>query len=241
MGVGILALTALVLLLGAVIQGSLGIGLAVVSVPFLGVLVPSRVPQLFILLGVPISIAMAVRERKSINCAVTLRMLGGWAPGGILGGLVVRSADISTLRLMVGGTTLLVALGLAINVDPFGRGRYADVIAGFVGGLLTTSVGLGGPPVAMHLSDREPAQMRATLGTVFVGGNLMSLTSLVVSGRVGGGDLWLALGMLPAVALGFALSSVLTARVAAHSIQRGVLAICAIGGTWALLSGLRTV
>jgi len=73
---------------GAVIQGTIGFGFAFVAVPTLTLLQPAALPAALLLLALPMTIAMAVREWSSID----LRGFAYATAGRIVGTAVVTHA-----------------------------------------------------------------------------------------------------------------------------------------------------
>ena len=54
---------------GATAQGVVGLGLNLLAVPLVAIIDPGAVPGAFVLMGVPLSAAIAVRERHEIDHA----------------------------------------------------------------------------------------------------------------------------------------------------------------------------
>ena len=75
-----------------------------------------------------------------------------------------------------------------------------------------TMAAVGGPPIALLLQHSPGPQLRGTLSGFFVLGASVSLLALIVIGRFGLPELWLALLLLPGILLGF-WASVHAARI----------------------------
>jgi uncharacterized protein len=81
-----LLLTFVAVLVGAVVQGSVGFGLALVVVPVLALIRPEVLPAVVLLLTMPMATLMVVREWRSADVAGLLPILGGRVLG-TLGGV----------------------------------------------------------------------------------------------------------------------------------------------------------
>jgi uncharacterized protein len=73
--------------LGALIQGSLGFGLAFAVAPALALVRPEAVPATIVLLSIPMVVLMAMRERGSIRVRDFLWITAGRLPGTLGRGL----------------------------------------------------------------------------------------------------------------------------------------------------------
>ena len=80
-----LAIALVVTVLGAIVQGTIGIGFGVVSVPILFLVNPILAPVPQLLLAVPLAITMTWRERTHIDAGGVAWMLAGRIPGAVIG------------------------------------------------------------------------------------------------------------------------------------------------------------
>jgi hypothetical protein len=107
-GVAPLLVAALVTFLSACVQGTLGFGFAVVSVPLLSLLHPALAPVPQLLLALPLTLSMAVRERHAID----LRGVGFVVSGRIVG-LALGVALVAMARVDSAVRALESARGVA--------------------------------------------------------------------------------------------------------------------------------
>jgi uncharacterized membrane protein YfcA len=140
---------------------------------------------------------------------------------------LVAWLSTQTLGLMVGAMVLLSVILTVRAVEPPVNARTLSA-AGFVSGITGTTTSIGGPPMALLYQHRSPAQIRSTLAVYFVAGAGLSLTGLAVGGALEVSTFLLAMALVPALVVGFALSRFLVRRVPPHHIRPGVLLVCAL-------------
>lgn len=201
--------------LGATVQGSVGFGLSLVTVPLLFLIDPGFVPGPVLCVAIVLTLLLSHRERRSIDYHGVAWVLAGRIPGTVLGAaaLVMLAGDL--LSVLFGILVLLAVAcsSLRVRVDPK-RGSLVSV--GVLSGFMGTTAALGGPPVALLLQNLPGARLRGTLSGVFLVGATVSLAALAVVDRFGREELSLALVLLPGILLGFGVS-----RFTAPILDRG--------------------
>lgn len=211
--------------LGAVVQGSVGLGLSLVTVPLLFLIDPSFVPGPVLCVAIVLTLLISHRERRSIDFHGVAWVLAGRIPGTVLGAaaLVVLAAD--ALSVLFG---ILVLLAVAFSLLRV-RGepkRWSLLSVGALSGFMGTTAALGGPPVALLLQKLPGARLRGTLSGIFLVGASVSLAALLVVNRFGRQELILALALLPGVLLGFGISG-LTAPILDRGYTRPAVLLLA--------------
>jgi uncharacterized membrane protein YfcA len=137
-----LAASLVVTFLAAAVQGVIGLGFAIVSVPILS-LVDARlapVPQL--LLSLPLTLSMAYRERHAIEWRALTWILIGRVPGAFLGMWLLRIATAQSLDLMT-GVSVLAGVGIFSTRFQVRRNPYTELFAGIASGAtgMVSSIG----------------------------------------------------------------------------------------------------
>jgi uncharacterized protein len=219
---------------GAVVQGVIGFGYALVVVPALLFAAPEAVPATPLLLALPMVTTMAVRERRAIDRGAVARLTLGRVPGTVLGAALIASVSVDAVTAIV-GVGLLVTVGASVlraEVDP---SRPTQVAAGALSGFLGTVASLGGPIMGLALQSWAGPALRSTLATTFALGVGLSLGALAAAGAVDRDALLLALVLMPATFAGLWLSRPLASRLAGPRLRLGVLAFAGLGGLAALL------
>lgn len=144
----VVATISLAVVIGAVIQGSIGFGYALVVVPALILLLPWSVPVTPLLLALPMTMLMSAREWGAIDFGgfflITVGRLLGTAAGVAL--LVfVPKGSLSTLTGL-----LILAAALASFFKPSFEVRNSTRLTGGIASSIAGTVAaLGGTPLAL--------------------------------------------------------------------------------------------
>lgn len=85
----VVAVLALAVALGAVIQGSIGFGYALLAVPAMALLLPWTVPVTPLLLALPMTLLMSTREWRSIDMKGFALITAGRLVGTVAGLAVI--------------------------------------------------------------------------------------------------------------------------------------------------------
>ncbi|MGZ6638784.1 MAG: sulfite exporter TauE/SafE family protein [Solirubrobacteraceae bacterium] len=170
-----LVLVAVGTLLAACVQATGGIGFALILTPVLFALLPA-VGAIVVATGLGLLlnalVLFAEHRRPAVEWKEVVPILVAAAPGTVVGLLVLRALPKPVLQVAVGIAVIgfgLVVLRGRLRV-PAGQG-WVRVPLGFTTGVLTTSTGVNGPPVALWLSSRglRAHAVRDSLGAMFLG------------------------------------------------------------------------
>ncbi|MGZ8765296.1 MAG: sulfite exporter TauE/SafE family protein, partial [Acidimicrobiia bacterium] len=156
-----LACIALVLV-GAAVQGALGIGMGMIASPLLTMADHGFIPGAIVISVLPLSLAVVLQEHHHIDRRGAGLALLGRAPGVVLGAFAVAWAGPTALALLVSGSVLL-AVAASLTGVHFRPTPRALVIAGATSGFTGTATGVGGPPMAITYQNADPLAARATL------------------------------------------------------------------------------
>lgn len=227
LGLGWVTLVVIVcaVLLGAVVQTTIGIGLGLVAAPVIALTAPQLMPGSALLLVSTLPLLTLARERQDIDW----HGLGWTFPTRVLGTgvgvLLVATADDRQLGFVIGLLVLLAVLLTWRAVDvPVNRGTLTSV--GFVSGIMGTATSIGGPPMALLLQRREPRQIRTTLAVYFLYGASLSFVGLAVAGEVTWQQVALAASLVPVLLVGAEGSRLLRGRLDPDRVRPLVLAVC---------------
>jgi uncharacterized protein len=226
-----------IVVVGAFIQGSVGFGINLVVVPVIALLVPGAVPGSVVLLSLPLTVTMVLREHRHIDRRGVAWVMVGRVPGAVIGAAVVVLVASDVLTAIIGATILAaVALSVArlrVRVHP-----PTAAAAGLAAGVMGTAAGVDGPPLALLYQHHRNEAIRATLAACFVLGTLMSATVLAIAGEIRAEQLLFTLELLPALVLGLLASTWGARHLRDRDVRPAVLIFASIAGATALISGL---
>jgi uncharacterized membrane protein YfcA len=223
---GVLGVLALTLVVGATVQGLVGLGLGLVAAPVAMLLEPGLMPDLLLWLALFLPVATLAREHAEIDWRGLGWSLAARVPGTVVGVALVASFSTDALGVVVALTVLTAVLLTArAVVVPVTRGTLLG--AGFASGITGTASSIGGPPLAILLQHRSPRQIRTTLAVYFLVGASMSLAGLAVAGRHEPDGLVAALLLTPCLLVGLGLARLLHGTVPRDRVRAAILVVCA--------------
>jgi hypothetical protein len=233
-----LAAAAAIVFLGALIQGSIGLGFGLFASPLLALIEPRLIPALVLTLGTAVAILPAWRGRRNIvvrELAITLfgRVIGATAAGAALAMLVLDTRKLS----LAFGIVVLLAVILSLTRLRVALTDVSLFIASIASGLMGTFTGIGAPPIGIVYQREAPAKIRATLNAFFGLGAGISFVVLTAYGVLGTGHFVVAAAVSPALLAGVIVASFVRSPPG-RAIQTAILAICTISSVVLILRGL---
>jgi uncharacterized membrane protein YfcA len=222
----VVAVLAATLVVGAAVQGLVGLGVGLVSAPVVTLLAPDLMPGMLLFMGFFTPAFSLVTDRSDIDWRGLAWSLPFRIPGTVVGVALVAVVEDRVLGLAVGGMVLLSVLVTWRTVTvPMTRLNLS--VAGVLSGVGATTTSIGGPPIAVLYQHERAARIRSTLAVYFAVGAVFSLVGLAIAGRITSEEIGLAALMLPALAVGLLVAGVVRRRIATDSIRTGVLWVCA--------------
>ncbi len=232
-----LALCALAAVAGAVVQGTVGFGYALVVVPALLLIAPAAVPVTPLAVATPMVIVQAVAERRALDVAGFARMTAGRLPGTALGAWVLAASGPSFVAAAA-GALLLSAVAASALRGARSTSHPLEVAAGFASGVAGTVGAVGGPYLALAYADRSGPVLRATISLAFAVGVVLSLGAVAIAGQVEAAPLQLGAALVPATLFGLWGGRRLASRIDGGLLRPAVLGFAAAAGAFALARGL---
>ena len=219
-----LVLIGIITFVAGIVQGTAGIGFAIVSVPLLRIVAPEMVPVPVMAGAMAVSLASLLRERQHVSFSGVGWVLAGRVPGAVVGALLLATIPSFALDVSIGVLVLFAVLAMSIGwVIPYNR--VGQFFTGLASGTTGTSTGIGGPPLGMLYRDRKGPELRSTLGTIFVVGLTINLVTLALSGQFTLQDLQLGAVVVPPSLVGFAASTRLRHRIEGEPLRKAVLVL----------------
>jgi uncharacterized membrane protein YfcA len=182
-----------------------GFGFALLSVPLMTLAIePKLAVVVSTLTSVFVTSWQAYKDRAEADRVLVRKLTIGAYVGMPLGLLVYVSVDDNVLRFMLGIAVLIAAILLAMRVNLHHVGPRLDYGAGFISGVLATSLSTNGPPLVFVLQTRQlsAVRFRATISTVFALGNIGGLALFIASGNVTRDGIVTAAVTIPALFVG---------------------------------------
>jgi hypothetical protein len=221
LSLGTVAAVAGIVFIAAVLQRAVGFGFALLAVPLLAFVVPTKSAVVIVFLnGTVLCAWLAILLRRDIERPIALRLGTGAIVGAPIGVIILSVVSASTLRLVLGVTTCLAAVWIIVSSRllkpaPVTPRRATTFALGFVSGVINTSLATNGPPLVYELrrSGFHGDRFRATISAVFLLSNLIGLPLLAVAGLITAYDLALAASSLVSCIAGIALGSRISGRM----------------------------
>lgn len=244
--------TIVVALLAALLAGSIsglsGFGYALVSVPLLLIVFdPTTVIVVLAFIGI-FTNALVVYDSLWAVAGRALASLLPWSALGLVAGAeLLRLVDAIYLEFAAGCLVIAFSMMLLRGwMLPGLEGRWGPVIAGASAGVMSTSTGLGGPPIVMLFAARKLARhvFRATNAAYFLVLASLTLSLLLLRGMVEWQHLGISALLIPAAFFGKALGTWAAGRLSGSNLRAITLWITlaagcvgVLGAGWELLAG----
>lgn len=225
----------------AAVQGTIGLGFAVVSVPILRAVSPLLAPVPQLLVTIPLTVSVFWRERHHVDLSGTGWIIAGRVPGLFIGIALLKLAQSSGLETQLDLLiAVLVLFAVALIASNLHVRRTAPVKfgAGTASGMMAMVASIGGPPVALLYRDETGPTIRSTLSAVFTVGVLMTLTGRILSNEIRGTDVQVALLIFPAMVLGFLASHRLRRHAEGGRIRMAILVVSTVAAAALILRSL---
>lgn len=211
-----LAFVGVAVLAASTIQTMTGFGFSLFAVPVMSLAIPT---EMAVVLAATLSTftsgGQAWTERHHRDNPTVVRIVLASLVGMPLGLVVLIFATSQQLKI---GLAVVIVAFLVINLKGIRLDHAStkvDLTAGFVAGVLSTSLSTNGPPLAMALHARHltPPVFRGTIATVLVLIGAISLVLFGVTGHFTTEIGWALLVVAPALVIGFLIG---------HRLRRGI-------------------
>lgn len=216
-----------VVAVGAMVQSTIGFGIAVVAAPFVVTARPDLMPASLIVCVFFMPVLQLLGGARDI----AWRHLG-WALGARvlatpLGVLLVAVAPADVIAVTV-GVLILVSVAASVWAVDISLDRRNSALAGAITGVSGTAASIGGPFFALVLQHERPERLRGTLAAFFLMGTVIGMTGLAIGGQVDAADIRAGLLWAPFVLVGHLLAGPVRRRIRPETVRRGVLVFCVI-------------
>ncbi|MBF0108136.1 MAG: sulfite exporter TauE/SafE family protein [Magnetococcales bacterium] len=214
---------------GALIQGTVGFGIALIAAPLLLLIKPELIPGPMMFATFFLTSLTWWRERHAVHWqdvgGAWIGRMAGTVTGTIAMALLPGSILVPTM-----GFLIVVGAFMSMHIRPFQPTRPILMVAGLMSGIMGTMTSAGGPPMLLALQHVSGARLRATLGAFFTLGIVFSLASLTMIDRFGLREALQGISFVPAILFGFFLSNRLLTVIDKKWLRRLALAFSAGSG-----------
>lgn len=214
---------------GAIVQGSVGVGLSLVAAPPLVALDPAFIPGPLLIVGQIIGIRHIIVEGKHIDWRAVRNALWG-LPVGLAAGLAVLELVPEVVRTiligaLVAGSALVLLAGFRLR-----QTRRTEIAGGLTCSFGAMAAALPGAPLGICFSEMPPATLRSTSSVYIgiVGG--AGIGFLVARGNFGLHELELMGYAAPGMFIGLAISRLVRPKLDRSWFRPAVLAVALAGG-----------
>lgn len=235
-----------VIFLAGFLQTLTGFGFALVAAPLLSlVLQPKNAVIVVLFVGMMMKAFVVYKTWDEGEFSRVRLLFASSLAGALPGAFILRAVDDAALKLIIGAALLSATLAMKLNCTVMIRSHGpAQIMAGFLSGLMGATTSLNGPPVVMYMMNEgvEKTVMRANLARYFLLGNAGTLVISFFFGTVRT-EMALYYGLLciPAIWLSWVLGdrvfrmvdAVLFRRIALTLISLSALAVLG-SGAWSL-------
>jgi uncharacterized protein len=233
-----MVLAAVAAFAGAFVQSAAGMGFALVLSPVLiALLDPEDAVTTVLILGAVLC-ALVLFESRHVGTYGLPRLLVPAAPGLAVGVVVLLALSKQALQIGVGvGVVAAAAWQLRHGAAAL---RLSAIVAGFLSGVLTTSITVNGPPLALWLESERvsPAVFRATLAAAFL---ILDVAGIVLIVAREGSDVvdlgWIG-PLLACVLVGYAIGAAGFRRLDAERFSAIVSTVVICTGVASILAGI---
>jgi uncharacterized membrane protein YfcA len=232
-----MVLAALAAFAGAAVQSASGLGFALVLSPALfAVMDPEEAVTAVLLLGAALCVLVLVESHRVATHGLA-RLLAPAAPGLVAGVLLLTALSKESLQVGV-GVAVVAAAGWQLRHRALIR--IPAAVAGFLSGVLTTSISVNGPPLALWLESQRvpPAPFRATLAAAFLVLDLVGVALIVAREGTDAVDVGALGPLLACVLVGYALGAVGFRRLDAERFSKVVMVVVICTGLASVVAGL---
>jgi uncharacterized membrane protein YfcA len=227
--------------IAAFMQVVAGFGFALLAVPLMTLAIePKLAVVISTLTGVFVTSWQAYKDRALADRSLVRPITIAAYVGMPLGLLVFITVDDDVLRLLLGIAVLIAVVLLAMRINLHHVGPRLDYGAGFISGVLATSLSTNGPPLVFALQARQlPADtFRATISTIFALTNVGVMGLFIVSGQITRDGVVAVLVTVPAMFLGQLLGFPIRKHIHGERFRVLVLVLLVIAAISAIVNAI---
>ena len=212
-------ISAIVVLMAALLKGMTGFGFALLAVPLLSLMFPIQalIPAMTIF-NLITSVYILASIKLKVKAKYFLPMLLASFVGIPIGVYALTYFPEKTLELAAGISIFSISMVFLLGGNqpaPEKRREKPIVFAGFLSGLLTSSMSIGGPPIALAMNRKgySKESFRKIFALVSVINAVISSVLYAIHGLFIAFSLKFVLYLLPVIFIGAKVGDVLSKKV----------------------------
>jgi len=232
-----LGLAILVVIVGTIIQSSVGFGLALVAAPVLLLIDRNLVPGPLIAAALFQVIWMAYKDRHAIDFSHFKAALFGRLIGTPPAALLMGTISVVVFDLIF-AVLVLIAVAISLVHTTIKATPRNIFLATIASGFMSTISSIGGPPVALVYQNTRGPELRGNLAMLFTMGCVISLTALTIIGRFQVQDLLYSLFLIMGVIVGVLCSGPFKRLIDKQSVRPWLLGLCTLSAFMVLIRAM---
>lgn len=220
------------------VRGIAGFGSGLIAVPLLALVFPvGQVVPLVVLFDWLGSASQGLRNRDRISWRDELPLIPFTLVGVALGLTLLQSLASDTLKQALGAFVIVYAVYQVLPLPVLRGSRLFAVPCGFVGGVIGTLFGTGGPLYVIYFGLRglDKDAFRATFSVNFLIDGVIRLAAFASFGLFAGDRIWAILVGLPILAAGMWLGDRVHSTLSTTAFAR-MISVLLLGSGIALLA-----
>jgi uncharacterized membrane protein YfcA len=187
-----------------------------------------------LLMGAPPNLIMAWRGRKRLQLKVVLPLVALIVAGDAVGALLLKSVNVSAIRVVFGVAVIVVAVQMLIRQYRPSQKKASRIVLALIGLLSGVMSGLFGVAALMvayvsRMTENSEA-MKANISAVFMADNIFRLILYSFMGIITLSSLKTALLLLPAALLGLFVGLKCSSRLKESSVRLIVVLLLIVSG-----------
>lgn len=240
-----LAIAFAIVLTASVISGLAGFGFGLVAVPPLLMLYPPAVVIIVVkTLTLATSWVVIAHGWRHAKRDLIFTVLPTAIIGTFIGMRLLSVATPEMIKIVAGLVVISFALTM-LKVDLRGRVKHRAVgpFAGLISGMMSTTVGMTGPPViiAFTLKGVPKHNFRISIALYFVLLDILGLPAMISRGLGTRDDLVMAALLVPAAFGGRVIGIALADKVSQQRFYQGTLVLLLVTGTVGVVGAVRSI
>lgn len=176
------------MIIAGFIQGMTGFGFSLIAIPIMAMFIDiKRVVPLSVSIALITVIIMSFQLKGHLNWKRIVPMVVGLVPGIAIGAFLLKNLPDNIIKFIMGMFLLVFSTyNLFKKNIEICLSYHWGVIAGFLSGLISATVGGGGPPVVVYasLSKCSQNEIKATLSSFFVGMAGLTVVAHALNGLI---------------------------------------------------------